>query len=165
IVAGATLEQCAQEVLRGIKSTRFIFAPESLDFLRAGGRIGGAAALLGNLIHLTPVLTVRDTLTQTLAKVRTVRKAYAAMVDRLKKDMEEGGGLKRIVVHYIGPREPAIKWAREVIDPIVGKIVDVVPVSPCVGVHVGPALALCYECNNYLSQKITGDVQAYLCVH
>lgn len=57
---GKTLAEAAQTVLEAIKSTRFLFTPESLTFLKKGGRIGGAAALLGNLIKLAPVLTVVD---------------------------------------------------------------------------------------------------------
>lgn len=165
VAHGRSLEHCVQAVLLGIQSTRFIFAPESLEFLRAGGRIGGAAALLGNLIQLTPVLTVRDTFTETLTKVRTAKKAYSAMLEQLKSDIEAHGGLKRIVVHYIGKREPALTWAREAVEPVVGEEVSVVPVSPCIGVHVGPALGLCYECKRPLKGKITGNVQQYACMH
>ena len=40
----------------------------------------------------------------------------------------------------------AFEWARDVIDPLVGKTVMVLPASPVIGVHVGPAMGLAYEC-------------------
>ena len=55
-----TLRAARSAVLAGIESTRFLFTPETLTFLQKGGRIGNAAALLGNLIQLSPVLTVSD---------------------------------------------------------------------------------------------------------
>ncbi len=152
---GLTLEECAAAVQKGIESTRFLFTPESLTFLRAGGRIGGAAALIGNLIQLVPVLTVRDGEATTFAKVRTRKKALARIVETLQQDIEQCGGLKRIAVHYIGEAKPALEWARSVIDPLVGFAVDVRPVSPVIGLHVGPAIGIAYECMERIKDKIS----------
>lgn len=162
---GRSLSHAAQAVLLGVQSTRFLFTPESLTFLKAGGRIGNAAALLGNLMQLVPVLTVRDTITTTLAKVRTRPKALKRIMQQLSDDIEHCGGLKRIVVHYIGSKAPAVEWAKTAIEPLVGHDVDVIPVSSVIGVHVGPAIGIAYECNLPLSGKITGNVQQYLCTH
>ena len=51
---GEDLDSCEKAALRAIPRTRFLFAPETLTFLHKGGRIGGAAALLGNMIQLAP---------------------------------------------------------------------------------------------------------------
>lgn len=162
---GRSLAHAAQATLLGVQASRFLFTPESLTFLKAGGRIGNAAALLGNLIQLTPVLTVHDTVTTTLAKVRTRPKALKRIMQQLNDDIEHCGGLKRIVVHYIGSKKPAIEWAKDVIEPFVGHAVDVIPVSPVIGVHVGPAIGIAYECNLPVPGKVTGNVQQYLCTH
>ena len=71
---GATFDQCVAAIRDAIHSTRFLFAPESLKFLEAGGRIGKAAALLGSLVKISPVLTVKDGAAETFAKVRTYKK-------------------------------------------------------------------------------------------
>ncbi|MEC4273364.1 DegV family protein [Adlercreutzia sp. R25] len=152
--AGSGLEACAQAAVGAVASSRFIFAPESLAFLKAGGRIGGASALLGGLLQISPVLTVADWETATLAKVRTWKKTLARMVDTFKEDVE-ACGLKRVVVHYIGSAAPAVAWAREAIEPVVGHAVDVLPVSPVIGVHVGPAVGLAYECERPVPGKFT----------
>ena len=152
--AGCTLDQCVEEVKRSICASRWLFTPESLRFLRAGGRIGTAAALLGNLMKLCPVLTVVDGETSTFAKVRTQKKALAAIVQKLKADVDEYG-LKNLVVHYIGSPADATRWAREAIEPIAGHEVPVIPVSACIGVHVGPAIGLVYECEHALPGKLT----------
>ena len=157
--AGAGLAGCTKAALAGMESTRFLFTPETLTFLQKGGRIGGAAALLGNLIQLSPVLTVRDGQATTLAKVRTRKKALDKTVQTFKADVE-AYGLKRVMVHYIGDKNPAVAWAREVIEPLVGHAVDVLPVSPVIGLHVGPAVGIAYECARLLTGKITGSVTA-----
>lgn len=152
--AGATLEECARAATDAVASSRFIFAPESLAFLKAGGRIGGASALLGGLLQISPVLTVADWETATLAKVRTWKKTLARMVDTFKDDID-ACGLKRVVVHYIGSAAPALAWARDAVEPVAGRAVEVLPVSPVIGVHVGPAVGLAYECDRPVRGKLT----------
>ena len=99
------------------------------------------------------MLTVTDGTTATLAKVRTRKKALARIVDTLREDIE-AHGLKRIVVHYIGDKAPAVAWARDVIEPLVGHEVRVQPASPVIGVHVGPAMGVAYECMDSIAGKL-----------
>lgn len=157
---GKTLAEAAQTVLEAIKSTRFLFTPESLTFLKKGGRIGGAAALLGNLIKLAPVLTVVDGTPEPMAKVRTRKKALVKIQEILEHDIETCGGLKDLVVHYIGDKAPAVEWAKEFFEPFLKREVRVIPVSPVVGLHVGPAVGISYICNKPLEGKITGDLSS-----
>ena len=152
--AGGSLEDCAAAVWSGITCTRWLFSPETLTFLHKGGRIGGAAALLGNAIKLVPILTVIDGAAETFAKVRTRKKALERMVQKLKEDISLHG-LKRLAVHYIGDKAPALEWARETIIPLVGHEVPILPVSPVLGVHTGPAIGIAYECNSPLEGKLT----------
>jgi DegV family protein with EDD domain len=152
--AGQSLEECARVVEYAISCTRFLFTPESLTFLQKGGRIGGAAALLGNLIQLSPVLTVRDSEATTFAKVRTRKKALDKIISAFKEDVE-AHGLRDIVVHYIGDKTPAVEWARDVIEPIVGRKVHVLPVSPVIGLHVGPSVGIAYQCVQKIAGKLT----------
>ena len=151
--AGLTCYQCARAAADAVACSRFLFAPESLSFLRAGGRIGGAAALIGNLVKLTPVLTVEDGSAETFAKVRTQKKAGARIAEQLVADVKECK-LKSATVHYIGSPEPAKAWAEKLIYPIVGHEVDVVPVSPVIGSHVGPSFGVAYVCEKPLAGKL-----------
>lgn len=162
---GSTLEQAAQAVLKGIASTRFLFTPENLTFLQKGGRIGGAAALIGNLVKIAPILTVKDGTAQVAAKVRSRKKALMRIVEMLEADIAASGGLKRLVVHYIGDKTPALEWAKNVIEPLLQCTVRVLPVSPVIGCHVGPAVGIAYECNEPLKNKITGSLQALMCAN
>lgn len=165
VAAGSTLEEAAQAVLKGIASSRILFTPESLTFLQKGGRIGGAAALLGNLMRIAPILTVKNGTAQVAAKVRSHKKALLRMVEMLEADIAACGGLKRLVVHYIGDKTPALEWAKNVIEPLVERSVGVLPVSPVIGCHVGPAVGLAYECNKPLKNKYDGNIKSLLCAN
>lgn len=151
---GGSLEECVEAATRAMSSTRFIFAPESLKFLEKGGRIGKASALLGNMLNISPILTVKDGEAATFSKVRTQKKALAKMVEVFKRDVK-AYGLRNVAVHYIGSRTPALEWAREVIEPLIGRGVMVLPASPVIGVHVGPAMGLAYECAAPIEGKFT----------
>lgn len=156
--AGCTLDQCCKVAEKAVACTRFLFTPESLRFLKAGGRIGTAASLLGTIMKLCPILTVTDGVTTTYAKVRTHKKALAAITDKFKEDVTHYG-LKNVIVHYIGSPDEARAWARTVIEPICGREVAVVPVSPVIGLHVGPAVGIAYECEEALPGKLTSAMQ------
>ena len=62
-------------------------------------------------------------------------------------------GLKNLVVHYIGSTAPAMQWAEEKVAPFIGFMPRVVPASPVIGVHVGPAMGIAYECNAPIPNK------------
>lgn len=142
--AGETLDRCVQAARDTINRTRFLFTPASLDNLRKGGRIGGASALIGGLLQIRPILTVERGETQTFAKVRTQSRALAEIAKTFADDVATHG-LVKVIVHYIGEPGPAEKFATEYVEPIAGKPVRVLPVSPVVGLHVGQAVAIVYQ--------------------
>lgn len=147
---GGSLEQCEQAVRDTMARSRFLFAPQSLEYLKRGGRIGRASALLGTLIKLVPVLTVENAFTTTYAKVRTYPKALKTIRDKFVEDMEAAGGVKNVCVHMICDKAPALEFKKNVIEPLLGYEVPLIDIGPVIGTHVGPAVGLVYETNNPL---------------
>jgi DegV family protein with EDD domain len=143
-VAGESLERCMEVARDTISRTRYLFTPETLEYLRRGGRIGHASALLGGLLQIKPILTVEDGETTTFAKVRTHGKALSEIASKFAKDIE-AYGLNQVIVHYIGEPGPAEAFAREQIEPLANRPVEIMPVSPVIGLHVGPAVGIVYE--------------------
>lgn len=141
---GGDVGACEAAALAAVPRTRFLFSPDSLEYLRKGGRIGGASALLGTVLQIRPILTVSQGETSSVEKVRTVRRALDRMAALFAEDVKRAG-LADVWVHYIGPAGPAEVWAREAVEPVAGRSVRVVPVSPVIGVHVGPAVGIAYE--------------------
>ena len=85
-----------QAALDAIERTRFLFTPESLTFLQKGGRIGGAAALLGNLIQLVAgACRARRCRRSRYAKVRTRKKALRQDRGGRARPMSRRTGLTR----------------------------------------------------------------------
>lgn len=143
-VVGGTLEECEAAGRETMRRTRFLFTPHTLEYLQRGGRISGASALLGSLLQIVPILTVEEGETTVSAKVRTRAKALKEIAARMRADAD-AHGLRRAVVHGIVDLDEAARFGRELIDPIVGSKVAVVPVGPVIGLHVGPAVAVVYE--------------------
>jgi DegV family protein with EDD domain len=147
--AGETLERCQQAALETMQRTRYLFTPETLEYLRRGGRIGSASALLGGLLQIKPILTVRDGEVDAFARVRTRKKALAEMARFFAEDVAEHG-LREVIVHYIGEISVAELFAAEYVEPLAKRSVRIVPVSPVIGVHVGPAVGVVYETETVL---------------
>lgn len=156
--AGKSLSECVEETIAAIKSSRFLFSPESLTFLQKGGRIGTASAMLGNLMKITPIITVTDGTTTALTKVRSRKKAIDAMMKMFMEDVEKHG-LTDVAIHYIGDKTDAVKWAKEKVEPVIGRAVPVIPVTPVIGLHVGPAVGIAYQCKEAILNKLTGDTE------
>jgi len=75
--AGGSLEECERAARESMRRSRFLFTPVSLDYLRRGGRISAAAALLGSVLHIVPVLTAKDGETGVAGRTRTRARAWS----------------------------------------------------------------------------------------
>jgi len=151
---GGTIDQCIEAALETARRTRYLFSPASLEYLRRGGRIGSASALVGQLLQIRPILTVTHGEVGTFAKVRTTSRALAEMARVFAEDVNERG-LQQVVVHYIGDVEPARRFAEAEVSPLAGRDVPVVPVSAVIGLHVGPAVGLVYTTEKQPALPVT----------
>lgn len=142
--SGGDFEACEAAARASIARSRYLFAPKSLDHLARGGRISGAAALLGHVLHIAPVLTAADGVTGIAGVVRSRRQALRRMVAIMQKDVARCG-LARVAVQAVADFEEAERFAAEAITPVAGMIAPVRPVSAAIAIHVGPAIGLAYE--------------------
>lgn len=141
--AGKTLEQVKDAALENIKRSRFLFIPENLDYLKKGGRIGGASALLGNLFKIIPILTVENGKTTILMKVRTKKNAVSAMADTMLQDISDYA-LGEIVVQHIDCLDEARELAKMIKEKLKVNI-EIMDIGPVIGLHVGPGtIAIAY---------------------
>lgn len=139
--------------------TRFLFVPDSLEYLKRGGRIGSAAALVGTLLQIRPILTVVDGKTDVFAKVRTKKKAYATILEQFKRDIDEKG-LGDVLVHHIVDEEEGAALAQMTRD-LIGRDVRIQPIAPAIGTHVGPGTAaLVYHTLRPMNKRPSGKDQS-----
>ncbi len=130
----------ADRVVAGIaavrQTERVLFTVETLEFLRRGGRIGGARALLGSMLDLKPVLEIRDGVIEPLARVRT----YPRAIDRVVSDFAQAatawGGADLVVAHADRPEIAAALIER--MRPHTSGTPAVTVVGPVIGCHSGP---------------------------
>lgn len=122
---------------------------DTLRYLKKGGRITPAAAALGTLLKIKPVLTIQGDKLDAFSKARTMKQAKATMVSALTKDMEERFGDREgkslhLQVAHTDNEAAALEFKKELTDlfPEAGEIyVDALSLS--VSCHIGPgALAL-----------------------
>ncbi|SEG14421.1 EDD domain protein, DegV family [Caloramator fervidus] len=141
---GKTLSEVVEIVKQNLKRSRFLFIPDNLEYLKKGGRIGGAKALIGNILKIIPILTVEDGKTTVLSKVRTKKNAISAMIDKVVKDSYIYG-LKEVVIHHINCYTEALDLSK-LIEEKLGVKADIVDIGPVIGLHVGPgAIGLVYS--------------------
>jgi DegV family protein with EDD domain len=133
---GSDLDACAERVRSVLRRQRIAVALDSLEFLRRGGRIGRAQALLGGLLRLKPILTIREGEAFPLARVRTRQKALEEVlrICLLDDAIEEAA-----VMHATTP-EDAGHIAEEVGKRRPGTPVHVGRFGPVLGVHGGPGM-------------------------
>lgn len=140
---GKTIEEVLEITEQNIKRSRFVFIPDNLEYLKKGGRIGGAEALIGNILKIIPVLTVRDGRTTILKKVRTKARAIKAMIDKILEDNIKYT-VKEIIVHHINCYDQAEKLASKLKEKL-NKNVSIIDIGPVIGMHVGPgAIGIVY---------------------
>ena len=112
------------------------FSVATLEFLRRGGRIGRASALVGSVLQVKPVLCIRDGLVTPLERVRTFERALTRIVE-LTRAVERGRGVC-VIVGHAGADEDAERVGRE-LEPIAETLM-IQPLGPVVGAHAGPGV-------------------------
>ena len=135
--AGAEAQAVADRARQAREQLKMWFAIDTLEFLRRGGRIGGAQAWLGSTLQIKPILTVESEITP-IERVRTSRRAFERLVELLRGRAEDGAD-GWMVQHIQAPREAEELVARAT--EIFGREpVAFSEIGPVIGAHVGPGL-------------------------
>jgi DegV family protein with EDD domain len=133
---GADAKAIETKVLAMRDQVQTYFSVATLEFLRRGGRIGRASALLGSVLQVKPVLCIRDGLVTPLERVRTFDRALQRVIE-LVRAVDRGKGVCAIVGHA-DAEDAAERVARE-LEPIAETLM-IQPLGPVVGAHAGPGV-------------------------
>ncbi len=134
--AGGGLEEVEAAARRAAAGRGVLGALDTLEFLKRGGRIGGAQALLGDLLSVKPLITLEDGQVVPAGRVRTRRKALAALIDHVRGLAPQLDAL--VVVHGAAPDVDA--FAAALTDVVPPERITVSTLGPVVGTHAGPGL-------------------------
>ncbi len=139
--SGAAPAEVVAQVRRRAAAATTYFYVDSLEYLRRGGRIGTAAAMLGSALAVKPLLTVTDGEIRPYERVRTESKALARLeelsLDALARAATRNGAVDVAVHHLDNP-----DGAHRLVERLQGRVptgsVVISEVSAVLGVHVGP---------------------------
>ncbi|MFW3459561.1 DegV family protein [Streptomyces sp. 058-1L] len=137
--AGGSLDEVVAAAEKRAAGTSAYFYVDTLDYLRRGGRIGTAQALLGSALAVKPILQLDGGRIEMLEKVRTASKAIA----RLEEIVAEraGGAAVDIAVHHLAAPERAERLAERLRERVPGLVdLHVSEVGAVIGAHTGPGL-------------------------
>ncbi|MCD7817859.1 MAG: DegV family protein [Lachnospiraceae bacterium] len=160
--AGWTAKQIQDKLLDEMYESSIYITLETLYYLKKGGRITPAAAALGSLLHLKPVLQIQGEKLDSYAKSRTKKAARAVMIDAMRKDFkerfhtDENADDFNIDIAYTGAYSEEVEsWKNEVEDafPTHKGSIMTDPLSLSVSCHIGHG-ALAIAC----SRKVDGDL-------
>ena len=125
---------------------------DTLYYLKRGGRITPAAAALGTLLRLKPVLTIQGEKLDAFAKARTSAQGKNIMLNALKNDIDTRfGGITEeknlwLAIAHTNNEEAAEKFAEEMAELYPGYPIHIAPLSLSIACHIGPgalAVAVC----------------------
>ena len=120
---------------------------DTLKYLKKGGRITPAAAAIGTVLNLKPVLQIQGDKLDAFAKVRGWKQAKKTMLDAMEKDLLHrfGGKKMSLLAAYTCSAEEAKSWKEELEDRFPNYTIDMDPLSLSVACHIGPG-ALAVAC-------------------
>ncbi|MGF7186712.1 DegV family protein with EDD domain [Desulfitispora alkaliphila] len=116
-----------------------LFLVDTLEYLKRGGRIGGAQALLGTILQIKPILHIHEGKIDVFEKVRTKQKALFRLKSVFTKFIEENGtkGLW-VTIPQVDTLEEAKELRNELNDLYPELEINLQDVGPVIGAHVGP---------------------------
>ncbi len=150
----------APEIKNYLEETRYessiYIMLDTLYYLKKGGRITPAAAALGTLLKLKPVLQIQGEKLDAFAKARTTKQGKSIMIEAIRNDLKERfhdpeGKDMWIHAAYTKNLEAAEEWKQELMAAFPGHEIVMDPLSLSVSCHIGPgalAVTCCKKLHN-----------------
>lgn len=142
--AGASFEDVEKAIRADLPHVQLFATVPSLTYLARGGRIGGVRGLVGNVLKIVPILTLKDGAVTEHSKVRTFTRAVDQLVQTAIERMPDKGRARIAILHSIAPDLAASisERLRIATEPVSEITCDI---GPTVGTHAGPgAVGVCF---------------------
>ncbi len=146
--AGLDAQEICDRLMENKMDSSIYIMLDTLYYLKKGGRITPAAAAIGSLLRLKPVLQIQGEKLDAFSKARTIKQAKATMLQQVKKDCATRYGSPdysdvHIAMAYTHDLDAALEFKKEVEKEFPGHDIVLNPLSLSVSCHIGPgALAL-----------------------
>ena len=147
---GMSAKEIKERLEKEAYDASIYIAVDTLSYIKKGGRVTAAAAAIGTVLNLKPVLTIQGEKLDAYAKERGMKKARHVMIDAMKKDLEkrfaeldESGEYKISISYSHVDDETLQSWIDEVREAFPGRSIGARPLSLSIACHIGPgALAV-----------------------
>lgn len=136
---GASADEVERRVREMMPRGRIYFIVDTLEFLRRGGRIGGAQALLGTVLQIKPILTLKDGRIDQFERERTKKKALARLTELVLAESARGAQA-HVSVNHADARPEAEELAAELKTGLGADDVLILDMPPAIVTHAGPGL-------------------------
>ncbi|HLO30810.1 MAG TPA: DegV family protein [Anaerolineales bacterium] len=135
--AGENLAACQKVAENACAHMGVLFVMETLEFMRRGGRIGGAQAFLGTALNIKPILEMRDGRIEPVERVRTKQKAIQRAIEVVAERIKGKTPIRLAATHANAEAEASalLEAASRQLDPVE---TFCCPLSPVIGTHTGP---------------------------
>ena len=135
--AGATPQEAADAAMKLGERMTILFAVDTLEYLRRGGRIGAAQAFLGSALKIKPILSIDSEITP-VERVRTQGRAIDRLVRELQEQHDDGADI--YFLQHVQAPELADRVAERGREIYGAGPVFVSEIGPVIGTHTGPGL-------------------------
>lgn len=124
---------------------------DTLKYLKQGGRVTPAAAAIGTILNIKPVLQIQGEKLDSFAKARGFKQAKKIMLDAVEKDMKErfAGQKVHLQAAYTCSEADAREWKQEIEARFPGYEVDMDKLTLSIACHIGPG-AVAIACTKAL---------------
>jgi len=133
--AGASLAEVAKAAQANPNKANLLAALDTVEYLRRGGRIGGAQAFIGSLLNVKPLITFTDGVVVAAGRVRTRSKAIEALLDRVRQLAPR---IRSVSVIHGGAGE--VDSFVDSVSQAAGRPALAASLGPVVGTHSGPGV-------------------------
>ncbi len=137
--AGMSASQIVARLGEWIPRQRTYFLVDTLEYLQKGGRIGGAKALLGEMLQIKPILTIANGQAEPCEQQRTKRRALARLIEIVESECPKGPD-SHLCVMQAGALEEARALAEELKPRLELTDIPIYELPPAIVVHAGPGV-------------------------
>jgi DegV family protein with EDD domain len=139
---GAKAEDIVNRLHEWIPRGRIYFLVDTLEYLQKGGRIGGAKALVGEMLQIKPILCVKDGQVEPFEQLRTKRRALARLLEIISENCPKSADAHLTIMQAAAEQE-ARSLAAELAPRMNLTFIPIYELPPAIVTHGGPgALAI-----------------------
>lgn len=134
VADGVDASKIIMDVTESAKKTQSYFIVDTLEYLERGGRIGKASSLIGGVLNIKPILTLKDGVIEPVSKVRSRRKGIGKVADMIAEE----GSPEVVAISHAACPDAADAAELIVGERFAGARIIRSEIGPVIGTHTGP---------------------------